>query len=162
MEGLTNGLPIWRPTSAIAAGRPAAQAWLMRRLPLIACLLPALAGADGLPHGAYRVAVHIAVPNVETRDYDFETTVCWRGVDDPEMPLGPLGPGALAGCASHARDTPEGVAVTTTCPGPNAGFADASYRRTAEGFSGRIDINLGGKNMTLSELQRGTRTGGCN
>lgn len=133
----------------------------MRILALLACLAPVLAAADGLRPGAYRVLVHLAIPNVETRDYDFETSICWRGVDDPEMPLGPLGPGSLAGCASRARETPEGVTVTTTCPGPNAGFATASYRRTPQGFSGQVDIDLGGKNMTLSELQRGTRTGGC-
>ncbi len=133
----------------------------MRTLALTACLLPAFAAADGLPPGAYRVEVHIALPNVETRDYDFETTVCWRGADGPEMPLGPLGPGPLAGCPSHARDTPEGVAVATTCPGSNAGFAKAHYRRTPNGFTGRVEMDLGGKNMTLAEQQRGTRAGDC-
>ena len=135
----------------------------MRRIALmLACLTaPAAGAADGLPQGAYRVAVHIALPHVETRDFDFETEICWRGAADPEMPLGSLGPGPLAGCPAQARDTAEGVAVTNTCPGPNAGFAAASYRRTAEGFTGRLEINLGGKNMTMAEFQRGTRTGEC-
>jgi hypothetical protein len=133
----------------------------MRKLALIVCLCPAFAGADGLPPGAYRVSVHIAIPNVETRDYDFETTICWRGADDPAMPLGPLGPGSLAGCPSKARDTPEGVTVTTTCLGPNAGFAAAIYKRTAGGFSGRVEMDLGGKNMTLSEFQRAVRANEC-
>lgn len=133
----------------------------MRTLALLAFLAPALAAADGLPHGAYRVSVHIALPNVETRDYDFETTICWRGPDDPEMPLGPLGPGPLARCPSKASDRSDGLVVTTACEGPNAGLAAASYRRTSDGFRGQVEINLGGKNMTLSEVQRGVRVGDC-
>ncbi len=141
----------------------------MRAAALLACLAPTMAAAGGLPHGlahglahgAYRVAVHIALPNVETRDYDFETVICWRGTADPAMPLGPLGPGPLATCPAEARETEEGVAVTTACPGPNAGFAIADYRRTPDGFSGQVQMNLGGKNMTLAELQRATRTGDC-
>ena len=133
----------------------------MRCLAAIACLAPALAAAGGLPHGAYRVAVHVALPNVETRDYDFETEICWRGAADPAMPLGPLGPGPLASCPAEARETAEGLVVSIACPGPNAGFATAAYRATPDGFSGHVAINLGGKNMTLAELQRGTRTGDC-
>jgi hypothetical protein len=133
-----------------------------RTVLVLACLVPAAGAAGGgLSEGAYRVAVHIAIPNVETRDYDFETEICWRGTDDPAMPLGPLGPGPLPRCPSQARDTPDGVTVATACAGPNAGFAAASYRRTAEGFTGRVEINLGGKNMTMAEAQRGTRTGDC-
>jgi hypothetical protein len=135
----------------------------MRRTVLVlACMAaPAAGAAGGLPEGAYRVLVHVAIPNVETRDYDFETEICWRGADDPAMPLGPLGPGPVARCPSQARETAEGVTVSTVCEGPNAGFALATYRRTAQGFTGRADVNLGGKNMTLAELQRGTRTGDC-
>jgi hypothetical protein len=129
---------------------------------LFACLVvPTLARADGLAQGAYRVAVHVAIPNVETRDYDFAAEICWRGVADGAMALGPLGPGPLARCPSEARDTAEGVTVTTRCEGPNAGFAVAAYRRTADGFTGRVEIDLGGKNMTVAEVQRGTRTGAC-
>ena len=128
----------------------------------LACVAaPALGVAGGLPEGRYRVAVHIALPNVETRDYDFETEICWRGPDDPAMPLGPVGPGPLVRCPSEAQETPDGVTVTTSCGGPNAGFAVASYRRTAEGFTGRVEIDLGGKNMTMAELQRGVRAGPC-
>ena len=135
-------------------------------VPMLACLMAPAAGAPagvvvGLPEGAYRVAVHIVIPNVETRDYDFETEICWRGVDDPAMPLGPLGPGPVARCPSQAQETPEGLSVTTACEGPNAGFATATYATTAGGFSGQVAINLGGKNMTLGERQRGTRTGDC-
>lgn len=135
----------------------------MRGVVLLTASLAAAAAAagDGLPEGAYRVAVHLAIRNVETHDYDFETEICWRGAGDPQMPLGPLGPGPLARCPSQVQDTPQGATVTTICEGPNAGFAVALYRRTAEGFTGRVEVNLGGKNMTLAEMQRGTRTGDC-
>jgi hypothetical protein len=131
-------------------------------VPMLACLaVPAAGAGGGLPEGAYRVAVHVAIPNVETRDYDFETEICWRGAHDPAMPLGPLGPGPLARCPSHARDTAEGVTVATTCKGPNAGFATASYTATPGGFSAHVAINLGGKNMTVAEIQRARRVGKC-
>ena len=135
----------------------------MRHLLLTLALaaVPATGGAGGLPQGAYRVAVHVAIPHVQTRDFDFETQICWRGADDPAMPLGPLGRGPLARCPSRAEETPEGVTVSTACPGPNAGFADATYRSTPQGFTGLVTVNLGGKNMTLAEVQRGTRTGDC-
>lgn len=136
----------------------------MRRIVLVlACLAaPAPGAAGGLPDGTYRVAVHVAIPNVETRDYDFETEICWRGAQDPAMPLGPLGPGPLARCPSHARDTADGVTVVTVCGGPNAGFATATYAATPGGFTGKVAIDLGGKNMTVAEVQRAARLGSCN
>lgn len=156
-----------------AANRPGAtgRAWegaLWTLAPVVglaaasfAASCPGGAAADGLAPGTYRVLVHIALPNVETRDYDFETEICWRGADDAEMPLGPLGPGPLAHCPADAADTAEGVVVTVACPGPNAGFAKGRYRRTETGFTGRVEMDLGGKNMTLAEEQRAIRTGPC-
>lgn len=126
---------------------------------VIALALPAR--ADGLPEGAYRVETHIALPNIDTRDYDFTAEICWRGVDDPEMPLGPLGPGPLADCPTTARETGTGLLVTAACPGGNAGTAAAIYHRTEAGFLGRVQMNMGGKNMTVGEIQRGTRIGPC-
>lgn len=134
----------------------------MRWCAIVAILLAVPAGAeDGLRPGRYAVSVEVTLPNIATRDYGFETEICWQGPDAPGMPLGPLGPGPLGSCPAAARDTGEGASVITTCPGPNAGFATAAYRRTAAGFTGRVDMNLGGKNMRVGEVQRGRWLGPC-
>ncbi len=117
--------------------------------------------AEELATGRYRVDVQIVLPNIDTRDYDFVTEICWRGAGDSELALGPLGPGPLSKCPSTADVRSDGLSVTTRCPGPNAGWASATYRKTPAGFTGRVDMNMGGKNMTLGEIQRGTFVGSC-
>ena len=133
----------------------------MRLIAAILALAAPLAHAEPIPPGAYRVAVEIVLPNIESRDYGFVTTLCWRGASDPDMPLGPLGPGPLRTCPAKARSARGEVTVDTVCPGPNAGWASARYRAVPGGFRGSVAINLGGKNMTLTEIQRGRRTGPC-
>ena len=116
---------------------------------------------DLLRPGNYAVSVEITMPNIDTRDYRFETEICWRGVAGPDMPLGPLGPGPLRDCSSVASTSADGFVVKTTCDGPNAGWAVSSYKRTEAGFTGRIDMNMGGKNMRVGEIQRGRWLGPC-
>ncbi len=116
---------------------------------------------QAIPPGLYKVRVHTVLPHIDTSNYDFEAEICWRGPDDPEMPLGPLGRGPLRDCPAEASETGKRLSVTTTCPGPNAGFAVGTYRRTPSGFRGRVELNLGGKNMTLAEEQRGELIGFC-
>ena len=125
---------------------------------LLLTALPARAG--DLPAGAYRVLVETVLPNVATSTR-FETRICWRTARDPGMPLGPLRAGPVSRCPGEAVALPDGVRVITACPGPNAGFAMAEYRRIAGGFRGVVSINLGGKNMTLEERQTGTWLGPC-
>ena len=48
------------------------------------------------------------------------------------------------------------------CEGRGAARAHAIYAVRPDGFSGRIAMVLGAKNMTMRELQVGHRLGACN
>ena len=117
--------------------------------------------AEDLRPGRYQVAVEITLPNIDTSDYDFQTEICWRGTSAPGMPLGPMGPGPLRDCPSVVSDTTDGLLVETICEGPNAGWAVSIYHPTPTGFKGRIDMNMGGKNMRVGEIQRARWLGPC-
>ncbi|MEO1492452.1 MAG: hypothetical protein AAFV19_09910 [Pseudomonadota bacterium] len=121
---------------------------------------PTVSPQDLAP-GRYLVEVAIVLPNIQTRDYNFETEICWRGIEDRDPPLGPLGPGPLKRCPSKVAAIKDGIAVETTCLGPNAGWGSGTYKITPTGFKATVEMNMGGKNMTLKEIQRGTRLGSC-
>lgn len=125
-------------------------------LPLILATAPV--SAEELRVGLYDVDVRIEIPHIDTSDYDFTRRIC---LADPAADLGPMGPGPLAQCPGEARAAGAWLDVTTTCPGPNAGTALARYRATPWGFKGIVNLNMGGKNMTLAERQTGTWLGPC-
>lgn len=58
-------------------------------------------------------------------------------------------------------------ATTTTaryrihCPGPNAASAEGEFETTATGYRGTISMQMGAKNMTMSETQVAVRVGAC-
>ena len=47
------------------------------------------------------------------------------------------------------------------CPGPNRGRAVATFQTGSAAYRGTIEMNMGGKNMTMSETQAGRRVGEC-
>ena len=51
--------------------------------------------------------------------------------------------------------------VEVACQPDNTGRASASFALSEAGFTGRIAVTMGGKNMTLTELQRARRIGDC-
>jgi len=53
------------------------------------------------------------------------------------------------------------VAYRIACAGPNRGSAVALFDIAATGYRGTIAMNMGGKNMTMSETQIGKRIGDC-
>lgn len=128
-------------------------------LPIL--LIPAAVIAQAIEPGLYDVSVSVQIPNVRVTNADFTTRLCWRGTEDSAMPLGPLGPGPLRSCPAEARHKNGRLIVDNRCDGPNAGWAVSNYRPTAAGFFGTVDINMGGKNMTVREVQRGVRIGDC-
>jgi hypothetical protein len=68
----------------------------------------------------------------------------------------------FSGC--QARDlVQDGQSLTyeIACEGRETARAHASYVLLSYQFSGRIAVTLGGKNMTMTEVQRGRRIGNC-
>ena len=47
------------------------------------------------------------------------------------------------------------------CPGRGAAKAHATYVLSGDGFTARIFMTLGAKNMTMTEVQSGRRLGSC-
>jgi hypothetical protein len=47
------------------------------------------------------------------------------------------------------------------CPGANAASAEGEFEPTETGYRGTISMQMGGKNMTMSETQVGVRIGDC-
>jgi hypothetical protein len=117
--------------------------------------------AQDLRHGRYAVEVEVTLPNINLSAHTETFEICWRGPEDPKMPLGPLGRGPLRACPAEAVWSDEKINVTTTCSGPNAGFATAIYETIPGGFRGVVDLNMGGKNMRVGERQRGRFIGSC-
>jgi hypothetical protein len=66
------------------------------------------------------------------------------------------------GCAAtNLRRRPAGLTYDIVCKGRDAARAQAAYELEPQAFSGRVAMTLGAKNMTMTEVQRGRRTGGC-
>ncbi len=117
------------------------------------------AGSEIFAPGRYLIEVQMVIPNVDTRDYDFTQTICLVG--DDLSRLGPLGPGPMRECPRQVSEANGSVMVTVTCSGPNAGTATGHYTFSRGGFKGVVQMNMGGKNMTLIERHRAERIGNC-
>lgn len=68
----------------------------------------------------------------------------------------------LSACPAAELSLSENVvAFRIVCPGHNRGYAKAHFETNSTGYRGRIDMNMGGKNMTMTETQIGRRLGEC-
>lgn len=125
-----------------------------------AALLTTTGQADPIPAGRYAVDVHLVLPHIDTRDYDFTAEVCLSAANDAEA-IGPLSPGPLSSCPRTGITQDGALIIRVSCPGGNAGTAIGTYNATPSGFRGRVEMNMGGKNMTMAEEQRGRYLGPC-
>jgi hypothetical protein len=55
------------------------------------------------------------------------------------------------------RATPTTARYDIRCPGANAASAEGDFETTATGYRGTISMQMGGKNMTMSETQVAVR-----
>ena len=125
--------------------------------------IAATAAAAPLREGLYEIEVRIHLPNVADTVAPVLHRRCLRAAEI-------AGGGAfvvmsdnpLATCPhfDYAVET-ERATFRIVCPGPNRGWAKGSFDLPGESFRGEIVMNLGGKNMTMSETQRGRRLGAC-
>lgn len=122
-------------------------------------VMVAKAGEVSPPDGLYRIDVALEIPHVDTRDYGFSETIC-LGPTSLDR-LGPLGPGPLRSCPRELHGSGSELQVSVRCEGPNTARASGSYRLTDTGFRGVVNMNMGGKNMTLVERQKAVRLGPC-
>lgn len=138
-----------------------------RRLALALAVLIALgshATARGLvPPGLYEITVTQELPNVAKAGEPVKLQACLTN----QL----IGSGAafhvrtdnpLRQCPiSDLRVNDDELFFRVNCPQPNAPKAKAKFINTKTGYDGAISIDMGGKNMTVTERHRAQRIGEC-
>jgi hypothetical protein len=142
--------------SARSAGAAAAAAGLG----LIAALSSA-APDEALAPGSYEVRHRLELPHVASNE-EAVSVVCLYGVGAATGFPVLSANNPLSRCpAANVRREADEVSFEIVCPGGNAAKAFGLFRLTNGGFEGRIAMNMGGKNMTMAEIQRGRRVADC-
>jgi len=129
---------------------------------LVGMLAGAAQAEPLLQDGAYEVAVRLELPNVLSRGPDSTTMVClpYGGANGALPVLSANNP--LAKCpASNVEREGAVLRFDILCEGRGAAFAHAVYQLGPDAFEGRIAMVMGGKNMTMTEVQSGRRIGSC-
>lgn len=113
--------------------------------------------------GLYQVEVRISLPNVQDTAAPIVLTRCVRSADlRSGQAFFVLSDNPLKNCdLLDYQVTPDTAAYRIACPGPNRGSAVAVFDTTGTAYHGNIKMNMGGKNMTMSETQVGKRVGDC-
>ena len=133
---------------------------------ILAALLTASAAAPPRAEARgdlYEVTARIELPNVAPVAEPIRATLCLTAEAlRTAAAFRVLSRNPLAACARS--DVTVSCAATTfriACPGPNAPWALARFEVTGRGFKGAIHMNMGGKNMTMTERQSARRIGDC-
>jgi hypothetical protein len=121
------------------------------------------AGERSPAPGLYRVEVRISLPNVQDTADPLVLTRC---VSPADLKSGQaffvLSDNPLKNCPLLDYQVAADMATyRVACPGPNRGSAVAVFEITGTTYRGSIKMNMGGKNMTMSETQAGKRIGDC-
>lgn len=126
--------------------------------------VPGSAGTLSLRSGSYRVAVRLELPHLENVNTETVTQICLSSVAGSNnhgiTVLSPNNP--LANCPiSNVYEDADQLAFDIFCEGKNTARAKAHYEVRPADFRGRIVMQMGGKNMTMTEVQTGHRVGAC-
>ncbi len=114
--------------------------------------------------GIYEVVVNLDLPHLEGMGASKTATICVEEAGrNPTRGLVVLSENnPLGRCpASNVRSEGHDFKFEVHCAGKNAAEGFASYLLQPDSFDGRIDMKMGGKNMTMSETQKGKRVGAC-
>ncbi len=142
-----------------------------RRTSLLACCvaatgytIPAASETIALQSGRYEIEVRLELPHLDDRTATKVTQVCLSteaGANNHGLAvLSDNNP--LTGCPILNRyEDGRQIAFDIACEGKNSAKAKASYTVVQDRFQGRIVMQMGGKNMTMTEVQTGRRTGTC-
>lgn len=119
--------------------------------------------AHELVPGFYKIKVTVELPNVIDPAHEVLVTRCITRDDllrhDPfkiesDTPLANCRRTPI--CMSGAK-----AGFQVICDGGTGGMANARFTLSKSRFMGTIDMNMGGKNMTVVERQAGRRVGDC-
>jgi hypothetical protein len=121
------------------------------------------AADPALRPGLYEVEVRISLPNVGEAAPPNLVTRC---ITLEDVRSGGaffiLSDNPLRQCpVLDYQTSPSAAGYRIECPGPNRGSAVAVFDIKETAYRGTIKMNMGGKNMIMSETQSGKRTGDC-
>jgi hypothetical protein len=138
--------------------------WLGGLLLLLLPIDGAMAGDRTLQAGAYVIRYRLELPHVERWAVEKTDTACLAGL--PAVSRAPLpilsANMPFKGCMTQAlRSTGKVLDYDIVCPGRGAAKAHAVYTLTDGGYEARIFMTMGGKSMTMTEVQQGRRSGTC-
>ena len=141
-------------------------AGLLVRLLGVVIVLAATAGEGGLPFvapGLYAIEVRLGLPNVLEVAPPARLVRCvTAGEIESGRAFFVRSENPIRACApADYRAAGNTVRYRIRCPGPNAASAEAEFEATATGYRGTISMQMGGKNMTMSERQVAVRIGEC-
>jgi hypothetical protein len=117
-----------------------------------------------LPVGSYAITTRLELPHLERWAIDKTTTICLSGhAAGGHIPI-PV----LSANTPYAACTAANLAIhhgkldyDVLCPGRGSARAHATYLLGADHFAGRVTMVMGGKNMTMVEVQHAQRIGDC-
>jgi hypothetical protein len=117
-----------------------------------------------LQDGSYEVKVRLELPNVVNWAAQKIATICVpnaEGTHDLPLPiLSDNNPLAMCPARNVRRDGAV-LSFDIECAGRDGARARAVYTLLPGGFKGRVAMVMGGKNMTMTEVQAGRRVGSC-
>ena len=117
-----------------------------------------------LQPGAYEVQVRLVLPNLDDNTAVKIVEIC---ISDGGLHKNPglavlSDNNPLGKCPiSEMRTMGNELTFDIQCPGGNAARASARFILGGASFKGRIEMNMGGKNMTMTEVQVGKRIRNC-
>jgi hypothetical protein len=114
--------------------------------------------------GSYEITARLELPHLERWAVDKIATVCLPSFPlDGELPI-PIvsanNPFAKCSAVNVIAKIPK-LEYDIVCPGRGTAKGHAVYAVSFDGFSGRVAMVLGGKNMTMTEMQEARRIGEC-
>jgi hypothetical protein len=117
-----------------------------------------------LPVGSYAITTRLELPHLERWAIDKTTTICLSdhaaGGQIPIPVLSDNNPYATCAAANLVIDHGK-LDYDILCPGRGSAKAHATYLLGADRFAGRVAMVMGGKNMTMEEVQHARRVGDC-
>lgn len=127
---------------------------------------PQLTSAAGRlpPGGSYQITARLELPHLERWSVDKTTIVCLPSVrSGDELPIPVVSannPFEKCTAVNLTVDSAK-LEYDIVCPGRGAAKGHATYILSADAFSGRVAMVMGGKNMTMTEVQQAHRIGDC-
>lgn len=117
-----------------------------------------------LTAGSYEITARLELPHLERWGVDKTTIICLPDPISPgSIPVPVVSTNNPFAKCSAANLLVEGskLEYDIVCHERGAARGHAVYQLSSNAFTGRIAMVMGGKNMTMTEVQRAHRTGEC-